>query len=209
MKQLPYIKIETQTNVSHKRLNTEEDESIHEESDKESDIDTESFILDFSYPSFSNSLIQNIVSTLNAVITQTELKIKKKKLLPKNDCPFYNENIPGISIEDYLYRIKKYSKLEDSTLILSLIYIDRVSRDHNILLTKHNIYRICLTAIVIAIKYNEDSIFSNDFYSKVGGVSNKELNKLESKFMDLIDFKTHVSDKEFYLYFNYLKNFEE
>lgn len=55
--------------------------------------------------------------------------------------PFLSKTIPSISIEDYLERIKKYAKLEQSTLVLILIYIDRVCNLNQISLNYYNIHK--------------------------------------------------------------------
>ena len=204
MQKFQNVKLGSQKKKSSEEIKVDENVSLYDESD----VDTESSILEDAHPKINISLIKNIATTINGITTQTESEIKKRNLHIKKDCPFYNEKIPGISIENYLYRIKLYTELEDSTLVLSLIYIDRLSKETNLLLTKHNIYRIIFTAVLIAIKYNEDSIYTNKFYAKIGGVSNKELNRLERKFVDYINFKIFVSDKELQIYYNYLKNFE-
>ena len=170
MKQLPYVQINSPDKNSSKTIDYEEDMSINEESD----VDTLTSLSDSEQTPNYNSLIKNVAFTLNGIISQTELEIKNQNLSINKNCPFYSENVPGISIEDYLQRIK-----------------------------------IIFTAILIAIKYNEDSVYKNKYYAGIFGVENAELNKLECIFTNLIDFKMYVSDKELQLYFNHLKNFEE
>jgi hypothetical protein len=41
------------------------------------------------------------------------------------------------------------------------------------------IFRLILASALVSIKYNEDQFFSNSFYAKVGGVTKKEIDKLE------------------------------
>lgn len=62
--------------------------------------------------------------------------------------------------------------------------------------------------MIIAIKYNEDDYFDNNFYAKVGGVSRKEIDKLEYEFLSLIDFNLYVSEEVFDKYNNYIKSVE-
>jgi hypothetical protein len=57
---------------------------------------------------------------------------------------FTSKKPPAITIEAYLERILKYSHIEESTLILSLIYIDRVCDINNIQMTNFNIHRYYL-----------------------------------------------------------------
>ena len=72
----------------------------------------------------------------------------------------------------------------------------------NIKLSIHNVYKILLTAILVAIKYNEDEIYDNFIYAEIFGIKAEKLNKLENKFLELIEFKLFISKKEFQLYFN-------
>ena len=90
--------------------------------------------------------------------------------------PFISKKIPNVSIQNYLDRLAKYSKIENNTLLLVLIYIDRICELNKIRLNYFNIHKLILGGLLIAIKYNEDDYFSNIFYSKVGGVSKKEKN---------------------------------
>ena len=84
-----------------------------------------------------------------------------------------------------------YIEAEDNTLILSLIYIDRIIEISSIL-TPYNIHRIALVAILISLKYNEDECYGFGFYATIAGISVKELKKLEREFIDLIKFKLYV-----------------
>ena len=54
---------------------------------------------------------------------------------------FISKKPPQITIKNYLKRIMKYSKPEPSTVIISLIYIDKVCENSNLRLTQFNIHR--------------------------------------------------------------------
>ena len=112
--------------------------------------------------------------------------------------PFISKKIPNVSIQNYLDRLAKYSKIENNTLLLVLIYIDRICELNKIRLNYFNIHKLILGGLLIAIKYNEDDYFSNTFYSKVGGVTQK-----------LIDFNLYVSDELFIRYYDYIKNVDD
>ena len=43
--------------------------------------------------------------------------------------------------------------------------------------------------MLIALKYNEDDYFNNEFYAKVGGVKKKEIDKLEYEFLIRSEYK--------------------
>ena len=146
------------------------------------------------------SLLKEISTTLNSIIQESN----KNNNHHKDNSLFSRQQIPKISIFDYLLRIQKYSGIEESTIIISLIYIDRICKKKGIVLSKYNIHRLIFTAILIAIKYNEDIIYDNLYYSKIGGVTKKELLILENEFLQLIDFNLFVSNKIYQKYYEYL-----
>lgn len=120
----------------------------------------------------------------------------------KKNCIF-NILKPKISLYDYIGRILKYCKLHITTLIFSLVYIDRLPDDF--ILTENNSYKMVLTCILIASKLNEDLIHSNLYFSKVGGINLFEINLLENDLLNLIKFNLHVDEITFEKYKKYFK----
>jgi hypothetical protein len=154
----------------------------------------------------SQKLIEIISSTLHTIIKDD----KKPKKSQKEYDKIFNHSIdPEISLYDYLSRIHKYLSINDSTLIISLIYIDRICKNKGVKLTKNNIHRILFSSILASIKFNEDKIYPNSFYAKIVGISVKELTKLESVFLKLIDFKLFISDEIYNIYSTYLYSFDK
>ena len=151
-------------------------------------------------------MIEIISSTLKQIIKENKKQKKSKK---EFDKIFSHSREPEISLFDYLSRIHKYSNINDSTLIISLIYIDRICKNKGVKLTKYNIHRILFISILISIKFNEEKIYPNSFYSKIAGISIKELIKLESAFLKLIDFKLYISEEIYNIYSTYLYSFDK
>ncbi len=60
-----------------------------------------------------------------------------------------------------------------------------------------------LTSILLAAKFYDDIFFDNSYYSRVGGITNSELNQLEIRFLHLTSFEIYVSPQ---LYTNYVHN---
>lgn len=54
---------------------------------------------------------------------------------------------------------------------------------------------------------NEDSIYTNDYYAQVAGISLKKLNKIEHEFLNMNKFKLFVDKDLFDKYQQYLSNF--
>ena len=125
-----------------------------------------------------------------------------KKLSLNQDGHFTFKVYPSISLFDYLQRIIKYVKIELSTLIIAMIYIDRICRE-KVFLNEFNIHRIMLISIYMAYIYNEDCVFDNKYLALVSGLSKAEMMTLQEDFLDLVEFNLYVSDKEFEQYKKY------
>ena len=150
-------------------------------------------------------LINSISKALNTILDKNKNVKNYKDILKKQSMMYFSANtIPNITIKDYLMRIQNYSELEKSTLILSLILIDRMCRKSGILLTHYNIHRILFSSLLVSIKYNEDSYFDNNFYSQIAGVKPNELKLLEYTFLEYNDFNIYVKDDEYKQYEKYL-----
>ena len=150
-------------------------------------------------------VIDSISKTINRIIEKHKHLPNYLKIIhSQKDNKFSTSNIPKISINDYLNRIEKYSEIEQNTLIIALIYIDKFCQMSNIILTPFNIHRILFCAILTSIKYNEDQIYEFKYYAKIAGISIKELQELESEFLDSLNFSLYVDNDLFLQYQTYL-----
>ena len=125
-----------------------------------------------------------------------------KKIDLNQDGHFTFKMPPSIPLFVYLQRILKYVKIEFSTLIIAMIYIDRICRE-KVFLNEFNIHRIMLISIYMAYMYNEDCVFDNKYLALVSGLSKAEMMTLEEDFLDLIEFNLFVSDEIFEQYKKY------
>jgi hypothetical protein len=88
-----------------------------------------------------------------------------------------------------------------------LIYIDRLCDYSQLLLNDNNIHRVILSSVLLAIKYNEDDYYSNEYYAKVGGVSLQEINALEYEAVIALRHKLFIDEDFFNKYKVYLKHY--
>lgn len=152
-------------------------------------------------------LIDNISSTLESLIEENKHLINyNEKIITQKKLLFNAKELPTITIKNYLYRIQTYSEAEDNTLIFALILIDKICEIGSIILTEYNIHRLLFISILISLKYNEDLVFELDCYSKIAGISKKEIKKLEYEFLTLIKFEVYVHKTLFDNYKNYIYN---
>jgi len=186
----------------------EEDEIISKDKSKNKEEEIEENNDPKKLPNYM--LIKSISKTLVTILENNKKKSNYKEIVKKQGkMPFSANLIPGISIEDYLLRIQTYANIEKSTLIICLIFIDKLCHTADVTLTHYNIHRILFTAVLLSIKYNEDSFFDNQYYSEIAGVKIKELKLLEYTFISMVDFKLFVCDDIYEKYKNYLDKFEQ
>jgi len=152
------------------------------------------------YMKESKKIINIVCSILTEIINNEKNNIINKNFYNSKDFKFdLNDNFeiknnPNISLQNYLSRILKYIKPQPSTIIISLILIDKMCENSNIHLNKKNIHKIFLTSMIIAIKYNEDEYLTNNYYAKVGGILQKELFRLEYSFLNILNFNVYIDE---------------
>ena len=142
-------------------------------------------------------IIKSISDTLSTILEKNKkIKNYKEILINQNTMCFSSYSIPNITIYEYLIRIQKYTLIEKNTLILSLIYIDRICQ----------LNKILFASILIAIKYNEDEFYENKFYAEIAGIKVTELIIIEYNFFCMCDFNLYVEEDIFLNYSRYLDN---
>ena len=183
------------------------------ESEKSSDIEEENEIRtnedDSPQSKIPNrKLILAISNTITSILDQNKNLDNYKEIIKAQSHTVFSGNfIPNISIKDYLIRIQTYANVEKSTLIISLIYIDRLCSKAKVTLTYYNIHRILFSAVLISIKYNEDNYYDNKYYAQIAGVKSKDLKTLEYYFIKLLNFSLYVNKEDYDKYQGYLDNY--
>ncbi|KAI9033130.1 cyclin-domain-containing protein [Hyaloraphidium curvatum] len=121
---------------------------------------------------------------------------------PANLTRFHSRQIPPITIIEYLRRCVKYASLEKTTLIMLLVYIDRVCERHRMfVISSLTVHRFIIAALTVAAKELCDSFCTNVHYARVGGISLRELNTLELEFLFLIDWRLSIQADELQAYY--------
>ena len=149
----------------------------------------------------NSRIISSIAINLQEIIDENLMNIKYS--YRKGD-PFYSFHLPLISLESYLKRIFYLSKIDISTLIIAIIYIDTFCDNNRYILCINNIHRILMASCVLSIKFNEDFSFGNDYYTKICNFSVDLLNRLEYEFYVMMNFKLMVNEdiyRKYYAYF--------
>merc|ERR1712088_810690 len=97
--------------------------------------------------------------------------------------------------------ISRQACVGPSSLVLALLYLERLRRRNPDYLTTVSSADLFLVSLMVASKFlhddgEEDEVF-NDEWASSGGIDTKELNRLEVKFLAAMDWRIFVDDAEF------------
>ena len=150
------------------------------------------------------------IGMLEAISSLIEETIKKnliKKKYSKKSVFFTEEQeIPKLSIYQYIYSIYSYLNLEMSSIVLSLITLNRLLDRTKDFLSLNNFYKLFITSCLLNCKQNEDINFNFDMFVLSGKIDKKELIQLEKKYFVMINYKLFVNDEVYKRYYNFIKN---
>ena len=146
-------------------------------------------------------LVKAMSDILNEEIEINEIRHR----FSKKDL-FYSEEAQSNSIEEFISKLMDYLQIERSTLIISYASMKKFLRKSKNNLTLNNFMKLFLTSCYINAKYNEDQIYETSRFSKVCGLTIKELAILENEYCNIIDFCLFVDEK---LYDYYCSFFQE
>ena len=152
-------------------------------------------------PYKQKQIIKSIAKNLIEIIRENNRNNQMKYV--KHDI-FYISKLPPISLEDYINRIFKNTKINISTLIIAIIYIDRFCELNGYIVSNKNIHRILLTACLLSIKFNEDVNINTNYYASVAGIPVQDLNNLEFYLIVKLEFSLFV---DYDIYQKYLEYF--
>lgn len=110
---------------------------------------------------------------------------------------FDGEEPAPTSPHDYLVRICKYGHCSRWAFVCAWVYIQRFCAATGARLSSHNIHRLLITSFVTAAKLRDDTYFANNYYASIGGVSLRDMNKMEAIFLTALNWRTHIDPAEF------------
>ena len=151
-----------------------------------------------------NHIINSISLSLKDIIKENKKTISNNV----NKDIFYLSFIPPISLEDYIKRLVKYSNMDISTLINSIIYIDYFCDKNKYYLTPNNIFRILLSACLLSLKFNEDITVNYKTYAEIAAVSVEDLKNLEFYMYLKLHFSLNVKYELYKSYYDYFATYK-
>jgi len=150
----------------------------------------------------SDKLKTSLFTYLPHILINTSRIHEKHKLIFRSafDLPNYE----SIDFSIYVKRVLKYTEAEATTVLCSLILLDYLIGKKKIYLSRSNLYKFFFISLLISIKYQEDTLFSEKVYSKISGINSMELSILERDFLEMIDYSFPVSFNKVYEYYTKL-----
>ena len=122
--------------------------------------------------------------------------------------PFNKIIRQDIGIEEYLTNIFSQTQCSVDTVILILIFIDKICKRKNLLINENNVLGLIMITAFVIVRYYENKSFTPENYETIFKASLKDILRLEIEFMKTIDFELKIS-KESYekyrLYISYLR----
>jgi hypothetical protein len=120
----------------------------------------------------------------------TQLGLVQQRVLSKR---FYSKKAPPIALEEYLNRLHRYCPMSPAVYIATGLYITRMAVLERIIsVAPRNIHRLVLAGLRVAMKALEDLSYPHIRFARVGGVSERELTRLEITFCFLTNFELRV-----------------
>jgi len=145
-----------------------------------------------------NIIIKNICKKINSYINNNNINndffdtIKFKKQYIKKPC--INK------INNFISYILENGQIEPECIILLMIYIDRILNNSDIKLQPNNWRNLIFCCFVIASKIIDDDSFENkDFLI---GFPQFDINNLEKKLLELLQYNIHIDADLYDTYFN-------
>ena len=158
-----------------------------------------------SYESNSSKEVDLKNQIINSISLSLDELIRRNKSQKIKQDIFYLGFIPPITLKDYINHLMQQTNMEISTLIISIIYIDRFcSKNH---LNKNNIFRILLSSCLLSLKFNEDKMITFKDYSEISAVSVEDLKNLEFSMYLKLHFSLTVKYELYKSYFDYFSSY--
>lgn len=176
-------------------LQTEINASFEEDEDEDAEVAMEAN----TYIEMNHGLNETkLIQVLSNEVEDHCVKNENIRFEPYNVVPelriFFSQYKQPFQMAFYVERLVQYANCSQAAFISALIYLDRVcARSSALALTEMNCHRLLSTALVLAIKYLDDEVYSNAYYARVSGLTTNELNVLETSMLSLLDWRMSIN----------------
>ncbi|KAL8834840.1 MAG: hypothetical protein Q9170_003582 [Blastenia crenularia] len=107
---------------------------------------------------------------------------------------FYSKKPPNIPLGEYLLRLHKWCPMSTGVYLAASLYIYRLAViQRSIPVTSRNAHRLLLAALRVAGKANDDRSYPHKRFARVGGITERELARLEIAFCFVTNFDLRIT----------------
>ena len=184
-------------NNEKEQINKNEEEAIKINMENENDLYEYDYIIDINSIEELTFYIVKRSEIFDEDFSFVLMRLAEKRYIPTPDPK---------SIFDFIADVLIITKMEKEVIILALIYIERFIFNTGLLLTSRNWRRIVLISMIVASKFYDDNSFENIHFSQVfANLGVNEINTLERIFLEFINYKTFVTQSQYFQYLMILK----
>ncbi|KAL9058931.1 MAG: hypothetical protein Q9162_001488 [Coniocarpon cinnabarinum] len=109
---------------------------------------------------------------------------------------FFSKKPPPVSIHDYLLRLQRFCPMSTAVYLAACAYIHQLAViEKTVPVTPRTSHRLVLSALRVGMKVLEDLNYPHSRFAGVGGVSEKELAKLEVSLCYVLNFDLRVGEE--------------
>ncbi|XP_051121889.1 cyclin-U2-1-like [Andrographis paniculata] len=160
-------------------------------------------------PTTTPLVISVLASLIERAVARNERIAKRHRKCPPAKAAasiFDCKETPDMTVQSYLERIFRYTRAGPSVYVVAYVYIDRFRQNFpEFRIAGGNVHRLLITTIMVASKYVEDLNYPNSYFGRVGGLSAKDMNRLEMEFLFSIKFRLHVNVSVYESYCSHLE----
>lgn len=107
--------------------------------------------------------------------------------------PLFNETVKAmkLSLANFIYNISYACFVEESSLIISLIYLDRIISKQKVLLNNESLYQVVVGCVIAAVKYNQD-YHCLSMMQSVTAIQPQHLSNIETWALESLSYSLYV-----------------
>jgi len=136
-----------------------------------------------------------VVSTVACILESIS---KKEHRIEAPITIFQSAFLPEMTMDAYVCRLTKFTRCSELALIMAVILMSRASDSHQVFVSELTIHRLFLMALRISTKCYDDDYYDNRLFARTGGVEKvSEFNFMESEFLRIINYNTHVTVQQY------------
>jgi hypothetical protein len=147
--------------------------------------------------------VEAIILSIDQACYMTEFHFSDEYDVTRTDV-FGTRSRPAVPFKEYVMtRLSKYTRPSLDDMVRSLALIDHLIaryEPYGLALTWRTSHRLFALALTIMIKFNNDFCYTNQYYSRVAGISTKEFSNLEITFLKKIEFGVWLQQEEVDVY---------